>query len=479
MIVTKHSKPHIDKAVGLRDTPSGRAKHDRIYSRTARVMTSQPTRKRKGTKRTNRSAGSDLSHLAELGASKRSHRIFRDVMSFSWPVLVAIALQSIAYLAFYTRVTPDWPAAVTVLAVLALVPMASASTLSAFRRQEAPIIAAAVIVAIFFSFAITYLSAMRVRVTFAGFAAAMPLTMLIIAIGNIRFHQRLSARVALVAFEGDRIPLSLLGKANVAVISDPTTDVTPFDTILIDPEKHHKPEWSALLARCYLAGVDIVPWTRFLEIRQGRVHVPTFDVSHLAYTPSQMLYARAKRLLDVLAVIVTLPLTIPLAVLTAAYIYARDGSPVLFVQHRRGFAGRVFRMYKFRTMYSGTGGGSTMNGDKRIIPGGRFLRKCRLDELPQLYNILIGDMSLIGPRPVAEYVARSSIKYEEKYALRNLVLPGITGWAQVTSGYAETTEEEIEKLAYDLYYVKHLSFDLDLQILFKTVKTVLFGTGAR
>ena len=81
--------------------------------------------------------------------------------------------------------------------------------------------------------------------------------------------------------------------------------------------------------------------------------------------------------------------------------------------------------------------------------------------------------------PVAEYVARSSIKVEPKYALRNLVLPGITGWAQVTSGYAATTDEEIEKLAYDLYYIKHLSFDLDLQILFRTVKTVLFGTGAR
>lgn len=442
-------------------------------------MTAQSSQKRRAPKRRGQSTSSDLSYLTELGATKRRHRIFRDITSFSGPVLFAIALQSIAYLAFYARTPPNWSTAATVVAVLALVPIASAGTLSAFRRQEAPIIVATVIVAIFFSFAITSLSAIRVRVSFAGFAAALPLTMLIMAIGNLRFHQRLSARVALVAFEGDRIPLSLLGKANVAVISDPTTDVTPFDTILIDPEKHHKPEWSALLARCYLAGVDIVPWTRFLEIRQGRVHVPTFDVSHLAYTPSQMLYARAKRILDVLAVIVTLPLTIPLAVLTAAYIYARDGGPVLFIQHRRGFAGRVFRMYKFRTMYSGTSGGSTESGDKRIIPGGRFLRKCRLDELPQLYNILIGDMSLIGPRPVAEYVARSSIKHEEKYALRNLVLPGITGWAQVTSGYAATTEEEIEKLAYDLYYVKHQSFDLDLQILFKTVRTVLFGTGAR
>ena len=152
---------------------------------------------------------------------------------------------------------------------------------------------------------------------------------------------------------------------------------------------------------------------------------------------------------------------------------------MLFVQVRRGYGGRRFRMYKFRTMYKGTSGGSTSVGDRRIIPGFRLVRKLRFDELPQIYNILKGDMSLIGPRPVAEYVSRSSEAVEPKYALRSLVLPGITGWAQVTSGYAGTTSEEIEKLSYDLYYIKHLSLDLDLLVLFKTFKTVMFGFGAR
>jgi lipopolysaccharide/colanic/teichoic acid biosynthesis glycosyltransferase len=102
-----------------------------------------------------------------------------------------------------------------------------------------------------------------------------------------------------------------------------------------------------------------------------------------------------------------------------------------------------------------------------------------LDELPQLVNILTGNMSLIGPRPVAEYVARSTERKEPKYSFRSLVLPGITGWAQVKSGYAETTDQEVEKLAYDLYYIKHQSFDLDLLVLFKTVQTVMLGVGAR
>tara|TARA_R110002051_G_scaffold318644_1_gene401249 strand:- start:309 stop:1637 length:1329 start_codon:yes stop_codon:yes gene_type:complete len=430
--------------------------------------------------RPERQAHEGLANLSLQGASVRRHRYFRDALAFFFPVLITVALQAIIYLAFFTRTArDDWNNAAATVIILGFAPIFAAVTLSAFRRHEAPIMATIAVVAIFFSFAVTFLAALRIPVTYAGLAATLPAAMLIMAVANIRFHAALSARVALIEFSGDAAAHAMLNDTTIALITHPDTDISSFDTVLIDPTQHHTTQWSNLLARCYVAGVDIMPWTRFMEIRLGRVHVPDFDISHLTYTPSQLIYARTKRLLDLAAVVVTLPLAIPFATLTALYIFLRDGAPVLFIQHRRGLTGRVFRMYKFRTMYQGTGGDLTTVGDKRIIPGGRLIRKLRLDELPQLYNILIGDMSLIGPRPVAEYVARSSIKHEGKYALRNLVLPGITGWAQVTSGYAATTEEEIEKLAYDLYYIKHLSFDLDLQILFKTVRTVLFGTGAR
>ncbi|WMT87473.1 sugar transferase [Pelagibacterium sp. 26DY04] len=421
----------------------------------------------------------DLSYITGLGAGLRRNSLYRDIWTFSPAVVLAVALQSSCYLALYMRAPQSWHAASLTLAVLALVPLFSAATLSAFRRNEAPVVAAAVAVATFFSFAVTFLSALRIHVSFAGLALALPVTMLIIAVANARFHKRLTARVALAAFDGDTLPLSLLAVSRVARITDPSADITEFDTVLIDPTHHHTREWSSMLSRCYVAGVDVMPWAQFLEIREGRVHVSAFEVSHLAYSPSQMLYARSKRLLDLAAVFLTLPVTLPLAAFTALYIFLRDGAPVLFVQHRRGFAGRVFRMYKFRTMYKGTGGGSTSVGDTRIIPGCTLVRKLRLDELPQLYNVLLGDMSLIGPRPVAEYVAKSTVRSEPKYALRNLVAPGLTGWAQVTSGYAESTDEEVEKLAYDLYYIKHLSFDLDLQVLFKTIKTIVLAAGAR
>ncbi|WP_421952727.1 sugar transferase [Pelagibacterium sp.] len=435
----------------------------------------RPKRRKGGKVQQNR----DLTHLTALGARTRRMRYLRDAATFLLPVLLTIALQALVYLLIYTRTGRNpWQNGTITALVLATIPIFSAFTLSAFRRNESPILAAVAVVAIYFSFAVSFLSAIRIPLSYSALAATAPIAMVLIAFANIGFHRSITARVGLIGFTGAPAVINLLG-SGVALITDPDTDISQFDTILIDPTQHHTAEWSDMLARCYLSGVDIMPWTRFMEIRLGRVDVATFDLAHLAYSPSQLIYARTKRLLDVAFVLVTFLLTVPLAILTALYILARDGWPVLFIQHRNGFGGRIFRMYKFRTMYKGTGGGSTQSADKRVIPGCHLIRKLRLDELPQLYNILIGDMSLIGPRPVAHYVAKASERAEAKYALRTLVLPGITGWAQVTSGYAATTDEEITKLAYDLYYIKHLSFDLDLQILFKTVKTVLFGTGAR
>jgi len=295
------------------------------------------------------------------------------------------------------------------------------------------------------------------------------------AYANLGFQRTSRARVAIAKFPGaDEVAREL---GNLLVITDPQEPLPDVDILLIDPRTNHNQEWSHLLANCYLRGIEIMPWASYREIRLGRLDVSTFEVSHLAYSPSQLIYARWKRLLDILAVVVTLPVTLPIAAGVMLYLCFLDGLPVIFVQIRRGYAGRRFRMYKFRTMYRGTEGGSTGKRDKRIMPGCRVIRKLRLDELPQLYNILRGDMSLIGPRPVAEYVARSSALVQPKYEVRSLVLPGITGWAQVHSGYAGTVDEEIEKLSYDLYYIKHLSLDLDLQIIFKTVTTVLFGAG--
>jgi lipopolysaccharide/colanic/teichoic acid biosynthesis glycosyltransferase len=178
----------------------------------------------------------------------------------------------------------------------------------------------------------------------------------------------------------------------------------------------------------------------------------------------------------------------PLCALAALAIWIETGRPILFVQERMGAFGHPFRLYKFRTMRPMQGATSewVCDNNERITRVGAWLRKFRLDELPQLINVLRGDMNLVGPRPhpvgnseLISVLARNlsdvsgvGIPY---YALRCRVRPGITGWAQVRYGYANNFVEELEKLRYDLYYVKHLSLRLDVRILFETIRVVVRG----
>lgn len=420
----------------------------------------------------------DLSYVTDLGGRTRRHKYWEEIRIFFWPVLICLCFQAVVYSLFITRAgRGDWENITIAITALSCVPVLCAAVLTAFRRHEAPIVIACVVSAAMTSVVVTGLSALRIPISYQGLMFCLPVAVVLMAYANLRFHRTLSSRVALAPFSRASEVSADIG--GMPVLSGNISELDNIDILLVDPLENHSKKMSSMLAACYLGGIEIMPWTRYIEVRRGRLDVSTFEVTHLSYSPSQLLYARVKRLLDLAAVIVSLPLTLPIAALVAVYLFARDGNPVIFVQIRRGYGGRRFRMYKFRTMYKGTSGGSTGVNDKRIIPGCELLRKLRFDEIPQLVNILWGDMSLIGPRPVAEYVSRSSEIAEPKYALRSLVLPGITGWAQVKSGYAGTTEEEIEKLSYDLYYIKHLSFDLDLLVLFKTVKTVFFGLGAR
>ena len=154
--------------------------------------------------------------------------------------------------------------------------------------------------------------------------------------------------------------------------------------------------------------------------------------------------------------------------------------PVFIAQDRIGEYGKRIKCYKFRTMRGAPREGAYAGEEaNRVTPLGRFLRRYRLDELPQFWNILKGDMNLIGPRPEQKVLAEAYAREIPLYPLRHAVRPGLTGWAQVEQGYAEGKEETLVKLAYDLYYIKHLSFWLDLRILFKTLWVLLTGFGAK
>ena len=184
-----------------------------------------------------------------------------------------------------------------------------------------------------------------------------------------------------------------------------------------------------------------------------------------------------KRLFDFLMALFGLVVLSPVLAILAWQIRKKLGSPVLFRQTRPGLNGKPFQMIKFRTMRDAIGpDGQTLPDAERMTPFGSFLRSASLDELPELWNVLKGDMSLVGPRPLLmEYLPL----YSPEQARRHEVRPGVTGWAQVQQGYAAGAEETAVKLSYDLYYVTHYSLAMDLLILAKTLRTVLTGHGAR
>ncbi len=189
-----------------------------------------------------------------------------------------------------------------------------------------------------------------------------------------------------------------------------------------------------------------------------------------------------KRVVDVLVSLTGLLLALPLMVLVALAIWLETGRPILFRQKRIGLMGAEFEMLKFRSMYHNghqPPASWTAENDHRITRVGRVIRRSRLDELPQLINVLRGDMSLVGPRPEQPVLCEMLAKEIPYYIQRHSVRPGVTGWAQIKYRYGATVGETRNKLEHDLFYIKHMSFSLDMAILFETVKVVLSGRGAK
>jgi sugar transferase (PEP-CTERM system associated) len=188
--------------------------------------------------------------------------------------------------------------------------------------------------------------------------------------------------------------------------------------------------------------------------------------------------ATLKRAADLFCSLLGLCLTLPLWPIIALAVRLWDRGPAFYAQQRVGQNGKIFTLYKFRTMRIDAENGKSVwaaPDDPRVTPIGRWLRKSRLDELPQLYNILRGDMSLIGPRPERPDLVAELIEKVPFYKERHLVKPGLTGWAQISFRYGSSVEDAKRKLQFDLYYLKHMSFELDIIILFRTVGTFLRG----
>ncbi|MDP2376452.1 MAG: sugar transferase [Reyranella sp.] len=234
------------------------------------------------------------------------------------------------------------------------------------------------------------------------------------------------------------------------------------------------------LADAAIAGVPVLDRRYIVESLTGRTPLGGLTPNEFgALLPSRQ-YLVVRRVIEFILTVAVLPLLAVILAVVAAWIRYDSPGPVFFVQSRVGRRGRVFRMFKFRTMYHGAQGPSfTATSDPRVTRAGTFLRRCRFDELPQMFNVLKGDMSWVGPRPEALSLEQGYVRDIQHFALRGIVRPGVTGWAQINQGYAHDPDAMRSKLEYDLYYLKHCSLWLDLVIVLRTFAVVFRGTGAR
>jgi sugar transferase (PEP-CTERM system associated) len=240
------------------------------------------------------------------------------------------------------------------------------------------------------------------------------------------------------------------------------------------------------LLRCKFSGVKIEDGLSFYERITGRVHLDALKPSWMIFSDGfgrPRVTAVFKRMCDVVGSLVGLSLVAPLGLAIAALIKLDSSGPILYRQERVGEGGRPFTLLKFRSMgqdaEAATGPVWATDGDGRATRLGKWLRKFRLDELPQMINVLRGDMSFVGPRPERPCFVEDLKNAIPYYGLRHAVRPGITGWAQVRYHYGSNVQDTIEKLQYDLYYIKNMSIFLDATILVQTAQTVLLGRGAR
>ncbi|HEX2152678.1 MAG TPA: exopolysaccharide biosynthesis polyprenyl glycosylphosphotransferase [Acidimicrobiia bacterium] len=275
----------------------------------------------------------------------------------------------------------------------------------------------------------------------------------------------------------------------IVSVIDPQTDgelepIAAGCAVAVDLRSALSAKVAQFVSSCDLAGFNVRALASVYQEHLRRVPLVHLNEGWEISTPlrSAQPWLPGKHLIDSVITLATAPLWVTIGAGVWAFVKLTSPGPAIFRQRRIGRGGEPFTMYKFRTMALDAeelGPRFASEDDVRFIRGGTFLRRSRLDEIPQLFNVLRGEMSLVGPRAEQVPFVRQFRKRIPFYDLRHLVRPGITGWAQVNYGYADDAADTIEKLSYDLYYIQHMSPALDLQVLWKSIWTVLTGAGAR
>ncbi len=297
---------------------------------------------------------------------------------------------------------------------------------------------------------------------------------------SLVFLIRVRPRLGLMPVGMTRSLQSLSG-AEWVELNEPN-EVENVDGLVCDLHEEIAPPWLRYIAESSLRGIPIYHAASVYEMLTGRVSLEHYTDTIVRSFSLPPLYPHLKRLADLLTVLITLPIVLPISVMISVAVKLDSPGKVFFTQIRVGQRGKLFKLVKFRTMYTDNGDNDASFAsikDKRVTKVGKLLRRTRLDELPQLWNVLKGEMSIIGPRPEQVTFVEEFTEKIPLYPYRHVVKPGIAGWAQVHQGYAADVEETIEKVSYDLYYVKYFSLWMDMLIVSKTLKTMMTGYGAR
>ena len=299
------------------------------------------------------------------------------------------------------------------------------------------------------------------------------------------YARNIEVRVGLAPF-GSTFGVEQIDLVSWIPLNDPSGPAVPIDAVAVDLRADLPDEWERALADFALAGVPVYHVKHLRESLTGQVDLEHISENNFGSLSPVSAYMTLKHVCDWVAALVALILLSPLLLICAAAIRLDSRGPALFRQHRVGYQGRLFVVYKLRTMAACVAGGHgdreaamTKSDDARVTRIGRFLRQSRLDELPQLFNVVRGEMSWIGPRPEAEILGKWYEAEIPFYRYRHIVRPGITGWAQVNQGHVAEINDVKLKLNFDFYYIKNFSPWLDLLIVARTVRTMLTGYGAR
>ncbi len=240
------------------------------------------------------------------------------------------------------------------------------------------------------------------------------------------------------------------------------------------------------LLKCRIGGIEIIDGNSFFEMLKGKLIVAHTSPTWLIFSDGfrkSIIKTAFKRVEDLVIALILLIVLMPVIIITTVLIKLESKGPVIYSQERLGKRKKPYMVYKFRSMSSDaekeSGPVWAQQNDTRVTRVGKFIRKWRVDEIPQLWNVIKGNMSMIGPRPERDHFVKQLEEIIPYYSERHTIKPGLTGWAQVCYGYGDSVDDAIEKLNYELFYIKNMSVFLDVVIVFRTVKTVLFGVGAR